>query len=467
VSGGAGAAALGRRNHSSAVVVGASIAGMAAARVLANHFENVTIIDRDRLPAEPDHRPGVPQSFQAHNLIAEGRRVFEQLFPGLDGALAAAGSPLLDLVNEGHLHFGAGLLARGPSDAKVRCVTRIRLEWEVRRRLADLPNVRTIDNARAAGLLTTSSKERVLGVQLEKVAHDGADVPSHLEAELVVDASGRRSAACEWLTGLGYPAPEVTCVDGHISYSSRLYEEIRLPEGTGGLFSFARVPDTPRIGVIFTVEGGRSLAFVAGIGKDNRAPTEDKAFLEFARSLIDPIVYEHLRDAKPLTPARAYRQSDNQWRHYAGLARLPERFVPLGDAVCAFNPIYGQGMTVAALEAAALGDEIAVGGLEGIAMRAQKRFEKIIEPAWFFATGEDYRWTTTDGPPVRRQARIGHVYTDHVLALAVRDPKIAAVLVEVGQMTRPIRALFAARILLRVLGRLLTGKGPAVPERLG
>ncbi len=444
-----------RKKHSSAVVIGGSIAGMAAARVLAGHFESVTMVERDRLPLEPDHRRGVPQSFQAHQLIAEGRRVLEQLFPGLDDALSAAGAPIVDLVNDGHLHFGIGLLARGPSQAKVRNVTRIRLEWEVRKRLKDIPNVHTVENAAAVGLLTTSNTDRIVGVQLEKAVADGSDVPRQLDAELVVDATGRRSRASEWLTALGYRAPDLTTIDGHGSYATRLYEEIRFPAGTAGFWVFPRVPDTPRFGVVFNVEGGRSLALVAGIGKDHRAPPEENGFLEFARTLIDPAVYEHLRDAKPLTRAQAYRQLDNQWRHYDKLRRMPDRLVPLGDSVCAFNPIYGQGMTVASLEAVALGDEIAKRGLDGIAARAQKRFAKIIGPAWLFATGEDYRWTTTDGPPVPRQARIAHAYIDHILHLAVRDPKVAALIVEVGQMTRPVSALFSPGVVIQVLGRMV------------
>jgi 2-polyprenyl-6-methoxyphenol hydroxylase-like FAD-dependent oxidoreductase len=451
-----GAVASGQRAH--AVVMGGSVAGMVAARVLSDHFQHVTIVERDRLPAEPDHRPGVPQSFQAHQLIAGGRQVLERLFPGLDDTLAAAGAPLIDLVNDARLHFAPGVLARGPSGAKLRSITRIRLEWEVRKRLGEVPNVSIVQNAGAVGLLSTPDRTRVTGVRLERAVPAGGDVPGHLDADLVVDATGRRSRAADWLTALGYDRPSVNVVDGHVSYATRLYEEIPLPEGTGMLWTIARAPDNPRFGLIFPVEGGRSLALVGGIGKDCRAPTEDKAFLEFSRSLIDPMIHEHLRTARPLTRAQAYRQLDNQWRHYETIARMPERFVPLGDSVCAFNPVYGQGMTVAALEGTALGDELATGGLEGLAARAQRRFSKIIAPAWLFATGEDYRWSTTDGPPVPRLARIAHAYIDHVILLALGDPKVAALLVEVGQMAKPFNVLFSPRLLVRVLGRILSGR---------
>ncbi|MFI5309170.1 MAG: FAD-dependent oxidoreductase, partial [Polyangiales bacterium] len=444
-----------------AVIVGGSMAGMVAARVLAGHFERVTIVERDRLPVEPDYRPGVPQAFQAHFLIAKGRLLLEQLFPGLDDTLAAAGAPLVDLVNDGHMHFGAGLMPRGPSDALVRCATRITLECEVRKRVRELPNVHIIENAHAVALHVSANNERIQGVQLDKRIEDASNVPPHLDAELVVDASGRRSRAPEWLTALGYQAPKVINVDGHVSYATRLYEEIPLPRGTRGLWVFSRVPDTPRLGAVFKVEGGRSMVFLGGIGKQHGAPTDDESYLEFARSLIDPIIYEHLRDAKPLSKARGYRQADNQWHQYAALERMPEGFVPLGDGLCAFNPVYGQGMTVAALEALALGDELATGGLDGIALRAQRRFEKIVAPAWMFATGEDYRWATTEGPPAGYQARVSHAYVDHVLDLAMREPKVAARLVEVGQMLRPLSALASPRILLFVLGRVLTGKKPS------
>jgi 2-polyprenyl-6-methoxyphenol hydroxylase-like FAD-dependent oxidoreductase len=443
-----------------AVVVGGSMAGMAAARVLAEHFEQVTLVERDRLPAEPEQRRGVPQCLQAHLLLAEGRSVYEQLFPGLDDTLAAAGSPLVDVINDAHVRFGAGLLPRGPSAAKVRCVTRIRLEWEVRKRVAAIPNVRFLENADAVGLALSPDRTRVRGVNLQRSADGEGDVPSNVEAEVVVDASGRRSRGPEWLALLGYPSPEVTNVDAHVSYSTRLYEEIALPKGTRAIFSFAGVPHTPRFGAMFPVEGGRTLVYLAGFGKEQAAPTEDDAYLEFARSLLDPLVYEHLRHAKPLTKARGYRQGDNQWRDYAGLRRMPEGFVPIGDALCAFNPIYGQGMTVAALEAQALGEDLAK-GLDGLSLRTQRRYKKIVAAAWLFSTGEDYRWPTTEGPPVSIQARIGHVYTDHVLDLAVRDAKIAARLVEVAHMTKPFSALLSPGIALSVLGRVLTGKRPA------
>jgi hypothetical protein len=286
---------------------------------------------------------------------------------------------------------------------------------------------------------------------------DGRTDDGALEADLVVDASGRTSRAPAWLTGLGYAAPKETTVNSFLGYASRLYQP---PAGFKAdwkiLLIRQRTPASARGGGIYAIEGGKWLVNLGASGRDY-PPIDNGGFLEFARALPDPAIHTALTQAQPLSAINGYRRTENRWRHYEKLDHLPDNFVVLGDAACAFNPVYGQGMTVAALGVQALDDVLARSGTgtaslpRGFALRFQRRLARILRDPWLMATSEDFRTPSTEGGKPSRLARFTHRYFDRVLALAVADPDTNRLFSEVLNLLKPPLALFHPGVVWKVV----------------
>jgi len=442
-----------------AVVIGGSMAGLLAARVLADHFERVTVVERDRFPAEPAFRKGVPQARHVHVLLTRGSRALERLFPGVTAELAAAGAPAVDWTADLAVLMRGGWHPRFPSGMVTRTCSRALLEWTIRRRVAARSNIRFLEACDVVDLLPDPSGAGVAGARLrwreappERLAPEEREA---LRADLVVDASGRDSRAPRWLGALGYPAPAETTINSFLGYATRWY---RRPAGFAAdwkaLLLSAGPPEGKRGGVILPVEGDRWFVTLTGGGRDY-PPADEADFLAFARTLRAPTLYEAILGAEPLSPVYSYRRTENRLRHYERLPRWPEGFVVVGDAVCAFNPVYGQGMTVAALAAealdACLAAQTARGGLAGLAPRFQRQLAKVNEPAWLLATGEDFRYRETEGGRPGWTARLLHRYMDHLLLAAAQDPAVHRVFIEVIQLLQPPRALARPSIALAVL----------------
>lgn len=440
---------------SHAIVVGGSMAGLLAARVLADHFKRVTVIERDRFPEGPTTRKGVPQARHVHILLQQGQRVLERLFPGLGRELNDAGAPAVDLPADFPALSLGGWTRRFRSPFVARTCSRSLLEWTIRRHLAGYANVRFLEDRQATGLLAVSGGSRVSGVRVRvRGAADGAADEEEYHAGLVVDASGRGSRAPDWLESLGYAPPRETVVNSFLGYATRWYRRPAAARGDWqGLLVMSKAPDYPRSGVIFPVEGDRWVVTLAGLGRDY-PPTDETDFLEFSRSLRSPIIYEAIKDAEPLSPVYGYQRTENRVRHYERLARWPEGFVVLGDAACAFNPVYGQGMTVAALGAEALDKRLRTqrgGDLSGLARRFQRDLAGVSATAWLMATGEDFRWPTTEGGRPSPLTRLMHRYFDGVMALSSRNTAVYGAFIEVSHLCKPPMILFRPGILLRVL----------------
>ena len=454
-----------RRGH--AVVVGGSIGGLLAARVLADHFARVTVVDRDRFPERPDHRRGVPQSHHAHALLMRGQQIAGRLFPGLvdellaDGAAAVLRPPVFVTP--------AGKLPPPPpapgGGAPGVYASRILLEWHVRRRLGEWPEVRFRTGTEATALVG-GTDGRVVGVRLRPRYAAGDAVPEPgpeetLAADLVVDASGRQSAASAWLVALGYPETPEETVHSGIGYASRFYRKpAAWPGEWDGIIVNGRPPANPRAGLILPIEQGLWHVSLGGFA-GHHPPTDEVGFLAWARDLPDPSLYEAIRVAEPVSPIRGYRTPQNRLRRFDRLERWPEGFVAVGDAVCAFNPIYGQGMTVAAI-----GAEMLAAALErqertprpGFARRFQRDLGKAVAAPWLIASSEDLRW----GVPstgTRRAPGSGLVrrYVERVLRRARKDPFVSGAYLAVISMVASPSSLFAPGVLLPVLADSLAG----------
>ena len=329
-----------------AIVIGGSIAGLLTARVLSDYFNRVIILDRDELPATPQARIGVPQSVQPHVLFTKGYRILAEFFPGIEEKLEVNGALSIDWARE-FKHFADehwGIKAEDASDIVSVTCSRYLLEWTIRQELLKLPNIEIVESSKVTGLVCDRQADRITGVKLNS---------DELNAELVVDASGRSSQAPQWLEQIGKtPAPETT-VNPFLGYATRRY---KLPDNLHPDWKVLLIsqspPENTRLGYLARIENDELIATLGGYAKDF-PPLDDAGFLEFARSLAQPDFYNAIANATPTSPIYAHRATANRMRHYDKV-ELPQGFIALGDAVCALCPVYGQGMTVSALGAKTL-----------------------------------------------------------------------------------------------------------------
>lgn len=449
------------REH--AIVVGGSLAGLLAARILTDHFDRVTIIERDRFPEDPEFRPGIPQSRHLHVLWTKGLEIVEDLFPGIEAELKEAGVPELGIPKDVLWLTAAGWRRRFDV-TRMLTFSRPLLDWTILRRLA--PRLNVLEHHEVTGLVAAGDHRQYQDVQGVEIRETGTNaIGEPLKADLVVDAAGRTSRAPEWLARLGYPFPQETKVDPLLGYASRYYA---IPSGFDpgwrALYLQADPPGSHRTGGLFPQEGGRWICSLSGAGRDY-GPTDENAFLSFARGLRSPVLYEAIRDAEPLTPITAFRRTANHRRHYERFPAWPDGFVAVGDAVCAFNPIYGQGMSVAALQAVVL-DEMLHEDARGWTQRFQRAAKRCGSGAWLVATGEDFRYEETEGAPIRTYNRIINRYVDRVVAAANVNPVVCEALLDVLALRSGPPSLFRLAILRRTLFSLALHHQPTGPDDL-
>lgn len=439
-----------------ALVLGASMAGLWTARVLADHFDRVLLVERDRLPTDASPRPGAPQARQYHILLLRGLQIMHDLFPGLEQELIASGAVPFDVTGDVRLRSRGKWLPQFPSGQQLLSCSRLLLEAAMRGRLRQNDRIRFVEGVEVTGLETDVARTTVTGVRMRRrgaaaVMQTGEET---LHGALVVDALGRRSPTPAWLVALGYTPPEETVVDSFLGYVTRRYQQpVDFRADWRMLLITATPPHDPRGGLIFPEENGVWVVMMAGANKAY-PPIDEDGFNEFARAL-GPEYYAAVQAATPISAPIGYRGTDSRWRHYEKLERWPERYVVLGDAFCGFNPIYGQGMTVAALSALALGEEIArsPGTLDGVGLRAARAFGKLTAGAWLLATGADLEWPGTVGGERSNSLgdRFGRWYIDKVLDAVAVDPRVRIAFNEVNQLVSPVTRLFAPDILWRVL----------------
>lgn len=434
-----------------ALVIGGSMAGLLAARVLANHFKQVTIIDRDTLPEGPIHRNGVPQARHIHVLLLKGKAIFERYFPGFEQELLTSGADSADVGNEILQVTIFGRIAPVHMDMQMLLCSRDLIEWRIRHRLGVYENIRILSHVEVTGLLAQEDNQRVVGVQLRSRAHGPS--PNTLNADLVVDCSGRGSRASEWLAEMGYQKTETTVVNSHLGYSTRRYKQPAQALPWKGVLVAINPPDNPRGGALLPAEGGQWIVTLAGTA-GLYPPTEEDGFLEFARQLSDPILYNAIRKAEPVSPVFGYRRTENQWRHYERLKNWPGGFVVMGDAACCFNPIYGQGMTAAALGAVLLDEQLQAASGDvtpNFGQTFQKKLAKHLGTPWLMATNEDFRWENTEGDRPGLITRRMQTYVDRVIKLACQDTHASRAWIEVVHLLQPPASLFRPSILLPAL----------------
>jgi 2-polyprenyl-6-methoxyphenol hydroxylase-like FAD-dependent oxidoreductase len=437
-----------------AIVVGASMGGLLAARALCEVYDNVTVVERDVLEAGPVARRGVPQGRHAHGLLAQGREVLEDFFPGLTDELAGFGAETVDLQS-GFRWVNAGrLLCQEPSDLLGLGVSRLLLEARVRARVLALPSVRLLDGCDATGLAATSDRRRVTGLRVLRRAGDSTE--ETLPADLVVDATGRGTRGPQWLEELGYPSPAVEEVHIGLAYASRSYR--RNPDAPLGA-AIAGTITNSRGGVMIPQEGDRWIVSIGGILGD-AAPLDHDGFTAFAATLPSPAIHEMICDAEPLSDAVRFRYPVSRRRRYERMTRVPEGYLPFGDAISSFNPVYGQGMTVAALEATVLRTALETGSAD-LSRRFLRTAARLVDNPWDIAVGADLRFPDVPG---RRTAKVRAVngYLERLHVAAERDPAVGRAFLRVVNLVDGPERLMAPSVALRVLRGSRRGVVPAV-----
>jgi 2-polyprenyl-6-methoxyphenol hydroxylase-like FAD-dependent oxidoreductase len=436
-----------------ALVIGGSIAGLLAARVLSDYFEHITIIDRDTFPTEPIHRKGASQSYHTHGLSGRGRIIIEQLFPGIFDDLRQAGAHTIYNKVAMVMVFAFGKIAL-PRPAESMRYSRPLLEWHLRQRLIQEKKITILNNQEVTELLATPDQTRIVGVKMRERGLAGQSQTMH--ADLIIDASGRNSKTPQWLTELGYEAPVVESVNNSLGYASRFYEKpADFPDEWQGVFILPRPTHNPRSGTIAMIEHNVWHVTLSGVG-GHYPPTDEAGFLQWARDLPDPTVYETIRIAKPLTPIRGYRVLEHHIRHYEQLQRWPAGLLVIGDAVCALNPIRGQGMAASALQAHALNEclreqeQAPRTDFERFFM--QQAIRSISDP-WLFSLGEDLRWpgVAMSGAESPVGFKLWLRYLDLVLQCAVNDQQVGQAYMQVFGMLAPQSSLAKPQILFRVI----------------
>ncbi|VEP17790.1 conserved hypothetical protein [Hyella patelloides LEGE 07179] len=386
-----------------AIVIGGSIAGLLTAKILTNYFERVTIIERDRFPSQPEPRKGISQCTQLHILLARGRQIMEELFPGIYDELIAQGAATVDMVGDVKWFNPFGWSNRFPSGFMALSFSRYILDWLIYQRLIAIDGINFQEQAYATELVPSQNNRGVSGVKFKQRDGTGKKIEQTLAADFVVDASGYSSNAPQWLKMLGYDAPEETRITTGMGYASRLYEiPDDFQEDWKGAYIQAAPPQRTAMGVLYPIENNRWIVGICDT-TPKRPSKDENAFMSALEQLPSPIIYNAVKQAEPATPIDIYHPPGNRLRHYEQLTRQPERFVVLGDAVCSFTPIYGQGMTVAALGAMTLGECLAEisqqrsSNLSGLAKTFQTRLAKINADPWIAATSQDAKYPTVKG----------------------------------------------------------------------
>ncbi len=429
-----------------AIVVGGGIAGLLSARILAHHFGRVTLLERDRYPEEPVFRSGVPQGRQVHTMLLRGQQIVEQLFPGITTRLYAHGAVEQFYGHKSFYSYKGQRAVQIPPVLQGWNCSRMLLEHQIHEAVRALPQVHIIEGADVIRLLSTPQSERIRGVQFRKKEAGKVDINCQdLEADMVVDASGALSHAPQWLKSLGYASPHETIVNAHIHYATQTYEQPKdwSAEWTG--IAIQARDQARRGAVLMRVEQQRWMVAFSKVGDEGPA-FKGEEYVTFARQLPDPSIYEAIKDAKPITPIYSYKRTENRLRHFERI-QLPENFVLVGDAVCNLNPVYGQGMTVAALQALALDDCLKrhQQNLSGFADVFQRRVAHIIRGPWLLAASAD--------TPQNTKPSLASRYMDGIFDVLASDQKTLLTFLEVLHMLRPPTALFHPDIVIKVMTR--------------
>jgi len=449
-----------------AVVVGGGHAGMLAVRALLGRVGKITVVERDRYPDGPEFRAGVPQARHIHNLDSGGQQALESLLPGIVGALIDAGARRLVPSQDMVIHTESGWHHRfGFTRFELVTCTRPLFDFVIRNRVladaaASATRLEVLTATEVTGL--SGAFGRVTGVRVR--SRGAGQAEGEISADLVVDASGRGSRTPRWLEALGLPAPAEDIVDAQLAYATRM---VRFADEPADAVLLQARPRLRRGGAMMPVEGGRWLVTLQGyVGI--RALTDEEAFLDYAATLAHPHLHRMLKAAEPVSPVYGFLETSNRYRHYARRGASPAGLIVIGDAVAAFNPVYGQGLSAAATHAIAMRDILASAGLRGgFTAATQRAIARASSWPWRTATTVDRQFLaaaaaeTGSGAKTTAAGRASQWFSDRLMAHAATNEHVAKVMHGVYQHALPPARLLSPAVVLRAL---VTSPVPGYPE---
>ncbi len=419
-----------------AVVVGAGMGGLAAARVLADHFEHVVVLERDTLPSDAAHRPGTPQSKHNHAILAGGLRALDELFPGFEQDLSQAGAVPLRIA----LDFRFELPGYDPFPQRdlgmlIYSMSRPLIECVVRQRVQQHANIALRQRCRVRDVVASADGARVTGIRFETDNSKREMLP----ADLVVDASGRGNITLGLIGSIGQPPPEETVIGVDFGYATAIFAvPDNAPSDWKSILTLPRAPESSRGALMLPLEGGRWMVSLAG-RYGEKPPGDPDGFLRFTQQLRTPTLHNAIRRARRLGDVVRFGFPASVWRHFERLEAFPRGLLPFGDAICRFNPAWGQGMSVAAQEALLLrrllgrseGDALA-----GLALSFFTEACGLIETPWMSAAIPDFALPQTTGqrpPDLDSSLKFGSALN----RLAAEDPAVHKVTIEVRHLLKP------------------------------
>ena len=438
------------------------MAGLFAARVLSDHFEHVTLLERDPVQDRPESRRAQPQTRHLHGVLTRGLFIIKELFPGLDKTLVEGGAIIDDAGTAMRWFQFDGFKVQEPTGLYGILVSRPFLEWHIRRRVLALPNVSLKSSTVVHEPILGGDGKTIVGVKVG--SHENGGTGESLLADLTVDASGRGSSTPTWLKRLGFEPPTEREVKVRVGYATRLYE--RHPDHLKGAHLLMISPTPPagkRMTYLFPIEDDRWIVTAGGWGGDY-PPVNEEGFLEFVRSLPVPDIYNILIKAKPLSDILTYRFPSSLRRHYEHLKNFPSGFLVMGDAIASFNPVYGQGMSSAAMQAQVLKEVLGREGTEGMWQSYFRKIAEVVDQPWNVSVGEDFRYSETEGEkPMAMDLINGYVAMIH--KATQKDPVVHKQFLKVMNLIASPASLLHPRIIWRVLShRLKTKRSNLHPE---
>ena len=434
-----------------AVVIGAGMAGLTAAGALADHFDNIIVLERDSLPSEPMHRAGTPQARHVHGLLFSGQCALNELFPGFEHDLVRAGAvPLTTGLDVRVERPGYDPFPQRDLGWCGYAASRPAIERAVRHRVKSRANITLCQRCRVQEVLPTPNGEAVIGVRYE----NGGGESETISADFVVDASGRGVPTLGLLRSLGRPLPEETTIGIDLGYGTCIFS---IPDDAStdwkGVMTFGQAPHNSRGGLMLPLEGNRWMVTIGGRHGDV-PPGDGEGFLTYAKALRTPTIYNAIRHAKRLDGVARYGFPESVRRHFERLDVFPSGLLPIGDAICRFNPVYGQGMRVAAQEAWLLQRLLErLGGVSnpiaGLAPAFFAEVQPLIETPWSVAI-LDFVFPDTRG---KRPADFETTLKFGValIRLAAEDPAVHKLTAEVQNLLKPRSVYLDPALMQRAL----------------
>lgn len=448
---------MAERDYSRAAVVGGSIAGLVAARVLADHFDQVVVFERDDL--DDPLRKGAPQARHVHVLLRRGVELLEAWFPGIHREMVASGVRPFDFARDMRWFQKGSWLPRIESQVITYPQSRACLEAHIRRRLAGLPNVELRCGQAVSGLLASPDAGRIVGLTV-----NGETV----RADLVVDAAGRGTAVYRWLDALGFAPIEQTSLRIDLRYVSRLYQPPRRARDWRAMWYSPSAPQSPYACALQMIEGDRWLLSLAGYHGDAPSSDPDK-FLDFAAKLPTADLAQAMVGAIPLSEPHVFRCSTQRWMHIERARQFPAALLVVGDAYCSFDPVFGQGMTIAMVTCDWMQTHLrrlqtTAGLTQAWTAACYRDCAAWLRGMWSFVTGEALRHPQTPGE-LTPLARSSQWLSDELYALAKRDPEFHKRLLHLTHMTAGPQALLRPTTALQLALRAAQSQPPQASSR--